>query len=138
MHQHTHDFAVAGAAGTGRHLDASAASTSPFFAPFGDVLRRAYPERRRPVLETFEPAQTRGVVSVSGADEPGSARLEVPVGPGAQTPDALSSYPGGPQWDWASGRNTWTDFDFAAATGAVTFRCFNRNDVAFHRATYTP
>lgn len=123
---------------------------TPFFGPFGDDMWLAYPDQRRQVLEAFDQAGTRGLVWLSGdfhlacigrvskAGEPGGTQLEALVGPGAQAPNSLPSYPGGPQWDWANGRNNWTELDLDPVKGEVTFRYFDRDNRAFHVATYRP
>lgn len=123
---------------------------TPFFGPFGDDMWLGYPDQRREVLQAIDDAGTRGVVWVSGdfhlasigrvsrEGEPGGTQLEVLVGPGAQSPNSLPSYPAKPQWDWASGRNNWTELDLNPATGQVTFRYYDKNGNVFHEATYTP
>lgn len=123
---------------------------TPFFGPFGDDMWLAYPDQRRQVLEAIDAAGTRGVLWVSGdfhlacigrvghANEPGANQLEVLVGPGAQAPNSLPSYPSAPQWDWASGKNNWTEIDLDPATGQLTLRYTDKNGRVFHEATYTP
>lgn len=123
---------------------------TPFFGPFGDDMWLAYPEQRKQLLEAIDAAGTRGVLWVSGdfhlacigrvgaEGEPGANQLEALVGPGAQAPNALPSYPAAPQWDWASGKNNWTEIDLDPASGQLTLRYTDGAGRVFHEATYTP
>jgi alkaline phosphatase D len=121
-----------------------------FFQPFSGDMWQAYPEQRRQVLEAIDASGTRGVVWVSGdfhlacigrvgaAGAPGATQLEALVGPGAQAPNALPSYPAGPQWDWASGKNNWAELDLEPATGLLTLRYVDDRGRVFHEARYRP
>jgi len=123
---------------------------TPFFGPFGDDMWLAYPDQRREVLSAIDKAGTRGVVWISGdfhlacigrvshPGQPGDRQLEALIGPGAQASNSLPSYPGAPQWDWASGINNWTELRLDPATRSITFRYHDKNDHVFHEATYTP
>jgi alkaline phosphatase D len=106
---------------------------APFVKPFEHDMWLGFPEQRGAVLTAIEDAGVTGVVWVSGdfhlgcvgrvsKEGPGSSMLEVLVGPGAQAPNVLPSYPGPPVHDWATGINSYTTFDLNPTTGEVGVR----------------
>lgn len=107
---------------------------SAFFAPFNDDNWQAYPAQRARLLEGLEAGGGEGVIVLSGdfhlaclgraaRSGPGARTTEVLVGPGANAPNPLPTYPRGDPWEWSSAVNNYTSFalDPAARRAVVRF-----------------
>lgn len=103
---------------------------SPFFAPFNDDNWQGFPEARRRFLEGLDGT---GAIILSGdfhfacfgqvaTSGPGATLFEALVGPGAQGPNPLPSYPSGPPWEFSSALNNYTSFELNPFTGEATVR----------------
>lgn len=102
-----------------------------FFESTADDRWQGYPAQREEVLAFIDDEKIPGVLWVSGdfhlacmgrvsRTGPGSNAIEVLVGPGGQAPNQSPTYPGPPQFDWASGINNVTTLALDPATRAVT------------------
>ncbi len=98
--------------------------------PFSPDRWEGYPLQREEILTYVDEKKIPGVLWVSGDfhlglagrvdfQGPGAKALEVLVGPGSSDPNPSPAYPFGPQWDFTSGRNTYSTFDFNVAEYAV-------------------
>jgi alkaline phosphatase D len=99
-----------------------------FFGLFDPDRWQGYPQQRDSVLKALE--SVPGVLWVSGdfhigtvgrvaLSGPGANLIEVLVGPGSSSPNPTPSYPRGPQWDFVTGRNTYTTLSFQPDSGEV-------------------
>ena len=121
-----------------------------FFAPFSGDMWQAFPEQRAAVLQAIDDSQARGVIWLSGdfhlasvgrvshPGHPGARALEALVGPGAQSPNVLPSYPAAPLWDFSSGINNYTSFELNPATGEARIRYVDGHGRVFFDRVYRP
>lgn len=89
-----------------------------------------YPTQRDEILSHVDDEGLRGVLWVAGdfhlasaqrvaTSGPGASQVELLVGPGGQTGNPLAFGLGGPQFDFASGRNNYTALELLPAQGRV-------------------
>lgn len=120
-----------------------------FFQPFTDDTWQACPEQRAAVLRAIDEANVPGVIWLSGdfhlacvgrvsRKGPGERALEVLVGPGAQRPNVLPSYPGGPQWDFSSGINNYSSLELDPQSGDARLRYHDGKGRVFFDRVYRP
>ena len=106
---------------------------TPFFAPFNGDNWQGFPKQRNELLQAIDDSGVKGVIFLSGdfhlassgqvsRSGPGSTLPEFLVGPGAQGPNPVPSYPGPPQWDFSSAVNNYTTFELDPLTGVATVR----------------
>lgn len=105
---------------------------SAFFTPFNDDNWQGFPVQRAALLEGIE-AGTSGVIVVSGdfhlgcfgriaKTGPGARTFEALVGPGANAPNPLPTYPRGDPWEWSSAMMNYTSFELDPHTRQATVR----------------
>ena len=98
--------------------------------PFAPDRWEGFPLQREDILTYIDDHKIPGVLWVSGdfhlglagrvdIQGPGAKAIEILVGPGSSDPNPSPAYPTGPQWDFTSGRNTYSTFDFDVAEHAV-------------------
>jgi|CXWL01.1.fsa_nt_gi alkaline phosphatase D len=106
-----------------------------------------FPTQRDDILSHIEREDIGGVLWVAGdfhlacmgrvsPKGPGSKAIEVLVGPGAQDANPLPSYPGFPQFDWASGVNNYTTFDLDPRSMEALVRYHNKHGLVFAERSY--
>ncbi|MBK7858434.1 MAG: alkaline phosphatase D family protein [Archangiaceae bacterium] len=116
----------------------------PFFQPFADDRWEGFPQSRDEILRHIDEQQIGGVLWVAGdfhlacagrvsAKGVGANQYEVLVGPAAQMPNLSPSYPSGPQFDWSSGINNYTELELDPERGTIRARWFDGRG----RALYT-
>ncbi len=114
-----------------------------FFSPFADDRWEGYPASRAEILSHIDDRQIPGVLWVAGdfhlacsarvsLDGPGKNAREVLVGPGGQLSNISPSYPSGPQFDWASGINNFTQLELDPATGIIRASWVDGTGREFH------
>ncbi len=124
---------------------------SSFPGAFFDLVKddrwEGYPEQRNEVLSFVEQRRIGGVLWVAGdyhlasmgrvaLDGPGKSAVEVLVGPGAQASNPAPSYPGEPQFDWASGVNNYAVLELDPVTTAVRIEYRDAGDRVLVERTY--
>lgn len=104
-----------------------------FFTPFNDDNWQGFPAQRTQLLEGLEAKGTEGVIVVSGdfhlacfgrvaKEGPGARTFEALVGPGANAPNPLPTYPRGDPWEWSSALSNYTSFELDPQAGKATVR----------------
>lgn len=104
-----------------------------FFAPFNDDNWQAYPAQRAQLLEGLEAEGVDGVIVVSGdfhlgcfgraaRSGPGARTYEALVGPGANDPNPLPTYPRGDPWEFSTAVNNYVSFALDPASRRATVR----------------
>lgn len=117
------------------------------YAPFASDRWEGFPNQRDEILSHVERHDIRGVLWVAGDFHlacmgrismagPGRQAVEVLVGPGAQDANPIPSYPGFPQFDWASGVNNYTTLDLDPRTMEVGVRYHNKHGTVFAERSY--
>lgn len=105
----------------------------PLFGLGRDDRWEGYPAQRTELLEFIDAHQIAGVLWVSGdfhlgsvgrvsRSGPGAKAIEALVGPAGQTPNVSPTYPGKPQFDFATGVNNYAIIDLDPATLVARLR----------------
>ncbi len=110
-----------------------AAYAVPFFSPFADDRWEGFPEAREEILRHVEEQGIPGVLWLAGdfhlacsgrvsLTGPGQNAREILVGPGAQLPNVSPSYPAGPQFEWSTGLNNYTELELDPSRASIRAR----------------
>lgn len=102
----------------------------PLFGLQREDRWEGFPTQRNALLKHIDDAQLPGVLWVAGDFHlatagrvsragPGSSAIEALVGPAGQRPNTSPTYPGKPQFDFASGVNNFTVIDLDPGTGTA-------------------
>jgi alkaline phosphatase D len=107
---------------------------SAFFAPFNDDNWQNFPRQRTRLLEGLERSNGgEGVIVISGdfhlgcfgrvaRSGPGSRIFEALVGPGANAPNPLPTYPRGDPWEFSTALSSYSSFVLDPHTRKATVR----------------
>jgi alkaline phosphatase D len=104
---------------------------SAFFAPFNDDNWQVYPEQRSQLLEGLEKASRTMIVSGDfhlgcfgrcARSGPGSSLFEALVGPGANAPNPLPTYPRGDPYEFSTALSSYSSFELNPDSGQATVR----------------
>lgn len=107
---------------------------SAFFQPFNEDNWQTFPEQRTRLLEGLEASNGgEGVIVVSGdfhlgcfgrvsRSGPGARVYEALVGPGANAPNPLPTYPRGDPWEFSTALSSYSSFELNPKTRQATVR----------------
>lgn len=107
---------------------------SAFFSPFNDDNWQVYPEQRTKLLEGLEGKnEGQGVIVVSGdfhlgcfgrcaRTGPGSRIFEALVGPGANAPNPMPTYPRGDPYEFSTALSSYSTFELNPNTKQAVIR----------------
>lgn len=120
---------------------------SPLFSFFSSDNWLSCPQQRAQVLQGLEDSGATGVHFLSGdfhfatvgrvsREGPGSKLMEFLVGPGAQAPNPSPTYPGPPQWDFASGHCNYATFHCDPITRVMKVQYRRGNGAVMFEAEY--
>ncbi|MDP1918869.1 MAG: alkaline phosphatase D family protein [Myxococcales bacterium] len=119
----------------------------PLFGLQREDRWEGFPAQRTELLKYIEDEKIPGVLWVSGdfhlatagrvsRTGPGSTAIEALVGPAGQRPNTSPTYPGKPQFDFASGRNNFTIIDLDPGTGTARLQFVDGDGRVFGDLSY--